>query len=336
MTMKTILTVLILAASLAAGHAAEKPARVKLATLAPKGSSPYQILQTMDEQWQKATGGAVKVVIYADGTQGSEPETVKRMRIGQLQASLITGIGLADIDESVTCLQTMPLVFRSLAELDYVQGKMAPLLEKRLAEKGFVVLFWSDAGWIHYFTRQPVAHPDDLKKLRLFSSAGDNHMLGIIKSLGYQPVPLEAGDILPSLKTGMIDAVPCPPFFALAGQFYTPAPHMVNVNWAPLLGALVVTKKAWDGFLPETQQALRAAATVAGNQIRLQARQENLDALEAMKKRGLTIHTPTPAQLAAWEKVAESLYPSLRGSVVPAELFDEVRRLVAEYRARQP
>jgi TRAP-type C4-dicarboxylate transport system substrate-binding protein len=332
--MKTILTTLILAASLVAGHAAEKPLRVKLATLAPKGSSPYQILQTMDAAWQKTTGGAVKIVIYADGTQGSEAETIKRMRIGQIQASLITGIGLSDIDEFVTCLQTMPLVFRSLAELDHVQSRMAPLLEKRLEEKGFVVLFWSDAGWIHYFTRSAAVKPDDLKKFRLFTSAGDNTMLSIVKSLGYQAVPLEAGDILPSLKTGMIDAVPVPPFFALAGQIYTLAPHMVNVNWAPLIGALVVTKKTWDSLAPETQQAFRAAALVAGNQMRILARQENLDAIEAMKKRGLTAHTPSPEQLAAWEKVAESVYPSLRGKVVPADLFDEVRRLVAEYRAQ--
>jgi TRAP-type C4-dicarboxylate transport system substrate-binding protein len=319
---------------LSTGNAAEKPTRIKLATLAPKGSSPYQSLQTMDEQWQKATGGAVKLVIYADGTQGSEAETVKRMRIGQLQASLITGIGLADIDESVTCLQSMPLVFRSLAELDYVQAKMAPLLEKRLAEKGFVVLFWTDGGWIHYFSRQTAVHPDDFKKFRIFAWAGDNNMIALMKSLGYQPVPLETSDILPSLKTGMVDAVATPPFFALAGQFFGPAPHLLNVHWAPLVGALVVTKKSWDALQPETQQALRAAALEAGTKVRAQARQENLDAIAAMQKRGLTVHTPSPEQLAAWEQLAESAQKTIRGKMVPADLFDEVRRLVAEYRAQ--
>lgn len=332
--MKTVLTMFLMAASIVAGHAAEKPTRIKLATLLPKGSSPYQLLQTMDEQWQKATGGAVKLVIYADGTQGSEGETVKRMRIGQLQASLISGLGLADIDESVTCLQTMPLVFRSLAELDYVQAKLAPMLEKRLAEKGFVVLFWTDAGWIHYFSRQAAVHPDDLKKFRIFCSAGDNNLIALMKDLGYQGVPLETGDILPSLKTGMIDALACPPFFALAGQFYSPAPHMVDVHWAPLLGALVVTKKSWETFTPETQRAFRAAALEAGTKVRAQARQENLDAIEAMKKRGLTVHTPSPEQLAAWERLAETAQKTIRGKMVPADLFDEVRRLVAEYRAQ--
>lgn len=317
-------------------RAADKTVKVKLATLAPKGSTPFQILQTMNEEWQKATGGRAKLTIYADGTQGSEGETVKRMRIGQLQASLITGVGLADIEESVTCLQTMPMVFRSFEELDYVQGKMTPLLEKRLEAKGFVVLSWVDAGWIHYFARRPAIHPDEFKKLRIFAWAGDNNAIALMKSLGYQPLPLEAADILPSLKTGMVDAVPAPPFYALAGQFYDPAPHMVNVNWAPLVGALVMTKKAWDEFNPDEQKAMRAAAEVAGKQMRAQARKENVEAVEAMKKRGLTVHTPSPAELEAWEKLAESAYPTIRGKMVPADLFDEVRKLVAEYREKKP
>lgn len=317
-------------------RAADKTVKVKLATLAPKGSTPFQILQAMNEQWQKATDGKAKLTIYADGTQGSEAETIKRMRIGQLQASLITGVGLAEIEESVTCLQTMPMVFRSFGELDYVQAKMTPLLEKRLDAKGFVVLSWVDAGWIHYFARRPVVHPDEFKKLRIFAWAGDNNTIALMKSLGYQPLPLEAADILPSLKTGMVDAVPAPPFYALAGQFYDPAPHMVNVNWAPLVGALVMTKKAWDEFNPDEQKAMRASAEDAGKQMRAQARKENVEAVDAMKKRGLTVHTPSPADLAAWEKLAESAYPTIRGKMVPQDLFDEVRKLVAEYRAKNP
>jgi TRAP-type C4-dicarboxylate transport system substrate-binding protein len=344
MTTKMMQTVfkILLAVALVLGSmqadavAGGKPVKVKLATLAPRGSTPYQILQTMDQEWQKSTGGRAKLTIYADGTQGSESETVKRMRIGQLQASLITGVGLADIDESVTCLQIMPMVFRSLEEMDYVQARLTPMLEKRLEAKGFVVLTWVDAGWIHYFTSKPVVTPEEFKKLRIFAWAGDNNTLDLMKSLGYQPLPLETADILPSLKTGMIDAVPAPPFYALAGQFYDPAPHMVNVNWAPLVGALVMTKKAWDEFNPEEQKAMRSAAEVAGKEMRAQARKENLEAIEAMKKRGLTVHTPTPEQVQAWENLAETAYPKIRGKLVPADLFDEVQKLLKEYRAKQP
>jgi TRAP-type C4-dicarboxylate transport system substrate-binding protein len=229
----------------------------------------------------------------------------------------------------------MPLVFRSLDELDYVTEKMRPVLEKRLSDKGFVVLFWTDAGWVKFFSRRPALFPDDYKSQKLFASSGDNKALDILKAAGYQPIPLEVTDILPGLKTGLIDAVPVPPFFALAGQIYGPSPHMLDMNWVPLVGAAVVTKKTWDKIPPESQKAMLIAAEKAGEEIRAQARKEMTESVEAMKKRGLIVHTLTPEAEAAWRKVAESTYPKIRGTIVPAELFDQVLKLLADYRAKK-
>jgi len=148
-------------------------------------------------------------------------------------------------------------------------------------------------------------------------------------------VPLETADILPGLQTGLIDALPSPPFFALAGQFYGAAPHMLDMNWAPLLGACVVTKKAWDNIPRETQEAMHAAAEKAGEEIRAEARKEMNEAVEAMKKRGLVVHELTPEAEAAWRNLAESVYPRIRGSLVPVDMFDEVQALLKEYRARK-
>lgn len=316
--------------------AAGKPVRIKLGTLAPRDSTPHQLLKAMGEQWKQASDGAVTLTVFTDGTQGGEAEMVRRMRIGQLQAGMISGTGLAEIDESIACLQTMPLVFRSLDEVDYVREQMRPMLDQRFAAKGFVMLGWVDAGWVKYFSRTPVVRPDDFKKLRMFSWAGDNRIVEIIKSFGYQPVPLETADILTSLKTGMIDVVPTPPFYALALQFYIPAPHMADVNWAPLVGGVLITKKAWDELPAATQVKLRAIAEATSKELRLQARKENEEAVAAMQKRGLTVHTPTAEIMQEWHQLAAQVYPKLRGPIVPADLFDEVQRLLAVYRAAHP
>lgn len=315
-------------------HAAwADPVKIKLGTLAPKDSSPHNILKTMAESWRNAPGGGAQLIMFTDGTQGGEADMVRRMRIGQLQAAMLTAGGLADIDDSVACLQMMPLVFRSLDELDFVSGKMRATLEKRLSDKGFVVLFWTDAGWVKFFSRRPAVFPDDLKSQKLFAGAADNKALDIMKAAGYQPVPLEAMDIVPGLKTGLIDAVPAPPFFALAGQLYDSASHMLDMNWVPLVGACVVTKKTWEKLPAATQKALLVAAEKAGGEIRAQARKEMTESVAAMKKRGLTVHALTPDAEVAWRRVAESTYPKIRGRIVPAELFDEVNRALAEYRA---
>jgi TRAP-type C4-dicarboxylate transport system substrate-binding protein len=327
--MKRTLAICLLAGATAF---AADPVKIKLGTLAPKDSSPHQSLKVMREAWQKA---GVDLVMFTDGTQGGEADMVRRMRIGQLQAAVLTAGGLAEIDQSVSCLQMMPLVFRSLDELDYVTEKMRPVLEKRLSDKGFVVLFWTDAGWVKFFSRRPALFPDDYKSQKLFASSGDNKALDILKAAGYQPIPLEVTDILPGLKTGLIDAVPVPPFFALAGQIYGPSPHMLDMNWVPLVGAAVVTKKTWDKIPPESQKAMLVAAEKAGEEIRAQARKEMTESVEAMKKRGLIVHTLTPEAEAAWRKVAESTYPKIRGTIVPAELFDQVLKLLADYRAKK-
>lgn len=307
--------------------------RVRLGTLAPQGTSYHRILLEMGEQWRNGTGGKVQMTVYA-GTMGSEVEVVRRMRLGQLQAGTLTVIGLREIDPAVSALQQMPMMFRSLAELEYVRGQLEPKLAERLAERGFHVLFWGDAGWVRYFSRHPAVMPDDFRRMKVFVTAGDTKQLDLMKSAGYQPVSLEWTDALTALQTGMIDAVPTIPYFALAGQYYSVAKHMLEVNWAPLVGATIISKRAWDAFSPETQVVLREAAAAAGVKFQESGRTESDEAVAAMQKRGLTVTPMTPAAEDAWRRMAEGFYPELRGSMVPADMFDEVVRLLAEYRAR--
>ena len=83
-------------------------------------------------------------------------------------------------------------------------------LEARLAQKGFVMLFWADAGWVRFFCRRAAVTPEDFKKQKIFAWSGDNKTLAMMKALGYQPVPLETADMLPGLQTGLVDVVPAP------------------------------------------------------------------------------------------------------------------------------
>jgi len=311
---------------------AQAPSRIRLATLAPKGSSYYQILQAMGEKWRQAPGGGASLTIFADGSMGGEADMVRRMRVGQLQAGMLTVVGLSEIDPSVSALQNMPMMFRSLDEVDYIRQKLAPSIEMKLLEKGFVALCWGDSGWVRFFSKEPVIYPADLKKMKLFTWAGDAKQLDIMKAGGYQPTPLETNDILPSLQTGLINAVPSTPFYALAGQFFGPASHMLELNWAPLVGGAVVTRKTWDSLSAEARDAMMKAATEAGEQIKAKSRAESDQAVETMRKRGLTVHAVTPDVEAAWRKAAEEVYPKIRGAIVPAEMFDEVIRLLQEFR----
>ena len=327
-------TLTVLCLGLALGSTAHAAAnQLRIGTLAPKNSLYHRELMTLGEAWRTAQGEGAKYVVYPDGSQGGETDMARRMRIGQLQGALLSVVGLREIEPSISALQNMPLLFRNWDEVDYVREKLRPSMEKKFLDRGFVVLAWGDAGWVRLFSKEAASRPDDYRKMKFFAWAGESEQQEIMKSLGYTPVPLETSDILPSIQTGMITAVPATPYFALASQVYATAPHMLDINWAPIVGALVVTKKAWDEMSPAARDALQAAGAQAGLHMRTKARQEVDEAVEAMKKRGLQVHKPTPEQLAEWNALAEKLYPRIRGRMVPADTFDEVMALLKAYRA---
>ncbi|NBX54346.1 MAG: C4-dicarboxylate ABC transporter substrate-binding protein [Betaproteobacteria bacterium] len=309
----------------------DKPFR--LGTLAPKNSLYHRQLLEIGEAWRTAQGGNAKFVVFPDGSQGGEVELARRMRIGQLQGALLTIVGLSEIEPAINALQSIPLLFKTWEEVDYVREKMRASLEKKFFDRGFIVLAWGDAGWVRFFSKDPLMRPDDFKKMKFFSFAGENEQQEIMKSLGFTPIPLETNDILPSLQTGMINVVPSTPYFALATQIYSKVPHMLELNWAPVVGALVVTQKAWNDMSPAGQQALRAAGEKAGIQIRNKARQEVDEAVQAMEKRGLAVQKPNAEQLKDWQELADKLYPRIRGTLVPAETFDEVFLHIKAFRS---
>lgn len=329
-----VLTILFTAPEINAAPAQSTSTVVKLGTLAPKDSSFHKILTAMGTEWSRVPGGA-SLRIYPGGTAGGEADMVMKMKIGQIDAALLTANGLADIDPAVQSLQCVPMMFRSLEEVDFVSDRLAAKLNKRLRDKGFVVLFWTDAGWVRFFSKTEVRDPEQLKKTKLFTWSGDTQTFDIYKSAGFHPVALETADILPMLRTGMITAVPSPPYVALSTQVYTAAPNMLALDWAPLVGALVVTERAWNRLTPASQAGMAKAAADAGVQMKKQNRIESDRAVEAMQKRGLHVYKPDSQMIARWRDTAEGSYPMIRGRVVPAEFFDEVKRLLAEYRTSE-
>jgi TRAP-type C4-dicarboxylate transport system substrate-binding protein len=324
---------LALSAALAtprAAHAQALPARLNLGTLAPRGSSFHLALQRMGEQW-RAQG--VKLVVYPDGAQGSEADMVRLMRVGTLQAGLFTAVGLAQIEPGISGLQNYPLLFRSFEELEFVTSKLEPLISQRLAAKGFVVLFWADAGWVRYFFSKPVTTPEQFRKQKIFVWSGSGEQFRILRELNYDPVQMETADILQGVATGQITGISVPPIFALISQFEKRLPHMIDLDWAPLIGACVVRKDVWDQLGAAQQAALQLAAHQAGAEIRARNRAESDQAVARMQAAGLTVHQVTAGQRAAWQAAAEIFQQRARGRTVPADIHDEVMRLLALYRS---
>jgi TRAP-type C4-dicarboxylate transport system substrate-binding protein len=305
---------------------------LRLGTLVPKGSAWDNILRRMASDWRKESDGDVVLRIYPGGAVGDESEMIRKMRIGQLQVAAISNAGLAEIDSRAYAVM-LPMMFESYEEWDYVRQKINPILEEKLAENGFVVLAWSDAGWVYFFSNQPMRTPAELKSMKLAGSVSESSTVDIFKWAGFNPVPISTVDMLTGLQTGLIDSAYMPIMLAEASQFYRQAKHMTDLKWAPLQGALVMHERGWKQLSPEQQTMVMQTAKDVGEELKNDIRQHEVRSLQAMKSRGLQVLSLDDAARAEWRKAAESAYPKVRGNLVPPEIFDEVVRLRDEYRA---
>jgi TRAP-type C4-dicarboxylate transport system substrate-binding protein len=331
---KRVLASVVLAlALLAAGPAVQaQRVTVKLATLAPDGSHWHESLKDLAARWQEVSGGRVKLRIYAGGVAGDELDVMRKIRIGQLHAAFITTHGLNSITHASRVFN-LPRMIRSNPELDFVMGALTPKLDALLEDGGFIALGWGDAGWARFFVPKPVTSIGEVRRLKMFTWAGDPETTELWIGAGFNPVPLPTTEMTTALQTGLVEAIPVPPSVVMAAQWYSHTPYMIDLDIAPLTGALIVSERIWSRIPEELRPLLREEAKKIVIQMRQDNRRLELDAVKAMEKRGLEVLVPLADETREWNSIADEVNRKMRGGYVPGEYFDEVLRLVKEFRA---
>ena len=144
------------------------------------------------------------------------------------------------------------------------------------------------------------------------------------KANGFQPVALSANDIPAQLKirTGMIDTAPSPPYGALVLQFFRDAPYMLDIRVGPLLGATVITTESWNRIAEGDRAKMSEAARAMEQTLRANVSKVDASSIVEMQKRGLTVTKVDGAALAEFRSSAEKLAPTMRGTIVPADIYD--------------
>ena len=304
---------------------------IKLATVVPEASIWDRNLKQMAEEWKQTSGGRVTVTVFSGGSQGDESTVLRKMRLDALQAASFTAVGLGSIDAAFNVFD-MPFFFESYDELNYVTAKLTPVIAKRLDAKGFVLLNWGHGGWTQLFTKRPVRTLADLKSIKLYTSAGNDRMVQWFKANGFQPRAMAMTDIMTGLTTGMIEGLPTPALAAQLFQWYRQTPYMLDIGLAPVVGASIITKKAWNSIPSGDRPKLLESA--AGVEKRLQADVPKQDqaAVAELMKRGVTV---TKANGAEWRAEADALAKTMRGEMVPQDIFDLATKARDEFRNKR-
>jgi len=302
---------------------AQAQVTIKLGTLAPAGSTWHEILKEVGQRWEQASGGQVKLRVYAGGTQGSEGDMVRKMGIGQLQAASISNIGMHDILPEPQML-SLPMFFNDEADVECTFGKMRGRIEAAFEAKDYVVLQWSRIGAMSMFCDQPFKTPAEMAaaNAKVFAWEGDPKSVEAWRAAGFRPVVLSSTDVVPSLQTGMINCITNVPLYILTTRLFEKADNMVDLPWGYIYGATLIRKDAWEKIPPDLRTRLKAIAVEEGVKVDSEVRRLNVDAVAAMKKQGLQV---VSVDARPWREGMERSYPVVRGGVVPAAWFDEVK-----------
>lgn len=329
-----VAAILVLIAGLDLASAQRRRAnKVKLGTIAPKNSVYHEVLMRLRQSWREISGGSVDLTVYPGGVAGDEVTMLRKMRAGQMQAALISGSGMSFLDEGIRALQ-IPLMFESIEEFDFVRGKMAPVLERRLGEKGFTVLAWGDAGWAYFFAVREFRTPAELREMKLYTSKGDDEMLRLFSEFGFRAVPLDLTELQANLETRLVEVFAVPPLVAAGYQWFASAPNMLDLRFMPIIGSVLIDSDVWESFPSDQRSLMQEAAVHAASELEFAVRRQERDAVSGMQEYGLGVIKPDEAVVAQWNREVEEAYPRLRGRYAPEDLLDEAMRWRDEFRAR--
>jgi TRAP-type C4-dicarboxylate transport system substrate-binding protein len=323
-----------LAACLAAAGA--RPARAepqvwKIATLAPEGSSWMKLFHEWRTGIERRTGGQVKLKFYAGGVAGDERDFVRKMRLGQMNGAAITAVGLGLIQPDVRLLEA-PFLFRDDAELDHVRGALDAEFRKRFDEKGYVLIAWGDVGPVRLFSNAPLKTRADLAKVKMWVWNDDPLMQRLLTKMGFVAVPLGVPDVLPSLQTGVIDGTNGSPLAAVALQWHARVKYVTSLELSQSVGAVVVTKKAWDALGADARTAVTDESRNLGHKLVKLVRYDNAAALKKIRAQGIEV-VPTPEPLVK-EFIKESLVVrgEFEGKLWSRELRERVEQILKQKR----
>ena len=321
-SVKRVLVLVALVVSIAPLAAA--PLQIKLATLVPATSLWEKALLEMGNTWNKDTAGRVTLTVYA-GSTDTEGTILTQMRptVDRYQAVYISNVGLAGLDEAFNVL-AMPFFLESDEEDRAVKKKLTPLFEQRLEAKGLHFLSWGTGGWVQLFSKKPLRTLTDVKAAKLFTSKGADKWVRWYVANGFHPVELVPASVPEQLKlsTGLIDTAAYVPYLASLQQVFRDAKYMLDVHVAPLAGALIMSDTAWNKISPEDRVKVKAAAQALEERVHAEIPKQDADSIKSMQQRGLQVITADPKAAADFRAAANQLVSTIRGEMVPADVFD--------------
>ncbi|MGH2570430.1 MAG: TRAP transporter substrate-binding protein DctP, partial [bacterium] len=229
----------------------------------------------------------------------------------------------------------VPFLLETEAEIDAVYARFGPELEKALDDAGYVLIGWAEVGFIHLFTKKPVATLADLRDQKMWLWEGDPLPEALFAEAHVAPVSLAITDVYTSLQTGLVDGVYSSPYGCVVLQWHTQVSAMSEVPITHAIGAVVVSKPAFEKASSGAQAKVREIAADVFARLKAASRLENRKAIVDIKQAGIAIVPVVPKELETFREIGARAAQRGVGTLYSQELLDRVRATVAEVRQQQ-
>ena len=305
---------------------------LKIATLAPDGTSWMKNMRTAAKEINEKTAGRVKLKFYPGGVMGNDKSVMKKIRLGQLQGGALTGGSLA-ITYPDMQIYSLPMVFKDYGEIDYVRPVIDPLLKQGMAKKGFTILGISEGGFAYLMSNSAIKNVTDLKKHKLWIPEDDILNEALFRKMGVHPVTLPLADVYTGLQTGLIDTIGATPTGALAFQWHTRIRSVTDVPLLYLVGVLIIDNKRFNKISASDQKIIEdiiAKTFAAMDEIN---RKDNKNARQALQKMGTEFVKPEDSEITYWNRLADEVIEETGSKAATPELYHKLKDLLTEYRS---
>jgi len=305
---------------------------LKIATLAPDGTSWMKNMRVAAKEINDKTAGRVKLKFYPGGVMGNDKSVMKKIRLGQLQGGALTGGSLAVTYPDMQ-IYSLPMVFKNYNEVDHVRPVIDPLLKKGMEKKGFTILGISEGGFAYLMSNSTIKNVADLKKHKLWIPVDDVLNEALFRKMGVHPVTLSLADVYTGLQTGLIDTIGATPTGALAFQWHTRIRSIIDVPVVYLVGVLIVDNKRFNKIKTTDQKIVKDIIEKTFSAMDKINRKDNESARQALQKMGTEFSKPDDSEIAYWNRLADEVIEETGSRAASPELYQKLKDLLKEYRS---
>ena len=307
----------------------------KIATIAPAGTAWLKQMKKGAEIIKQKTEGRVKIKYYPGGVMGNDASVHRKIKVGQLHGGAFTSGGLAQFYRDIQVL-SLPMLFNSLDEVDYVRSKLDETLKQNMEKNGFVLLGIAEGGFARIMSKEPMVKLESIRASKVWIPEGDILVEATYDTLGISPISLPISDVFTGLQTGLIETVSVTSTAAIAFQWHTSTAYLTDTPIIYLIGLLAIQKKAFDKISPEDQQVVREAIGDAFKTLDSLNRADNIQASEALKTQGITFVKPDAEELLRWKTLSiQATDNMVAEGIVSREMVDVVKGHLSTYRNSQ-